>query len=109
MAAVAHSGVSVSQEPLKVLRGTAFDPLGYTHERRLERRLIADYRALILDIVDRVDERNLSAAIELAGAAQDIAGYGPVKDANARAYAERLPQLLAAFENPVAPPQWRAA
>ncbi|MFC4253400.1 indolepyruvate ferredoxin oxidoreductase family protein [Sinimarinibacterium flocculans] len=95
--------------PLKVLRGTAFDPLGYTHERRLERRLIADYRALILDIVDRVDERNLSAAIELAGAAQDIAGYGPVKDANAKAYVERLPQLLAAFENPVAPPQWRAA
>ncbi|WP_370309875.1 indolepyruvate ferredoxin oxidoreductase family protein [Sinimarinibacterium flocculans] len=95
--------------PLKFLRGTAFDPFGYTHERRLERRLIADYRALILDIVDRVDERNLSAAIELAGAAQDIAGYGPVKDANAKAYAERLPQLLAAFENPVIAPQWRAA
>jgi indolepyruvate ferredoxin oxidoreductase len=95
--------------PLKILRGTVFDPFGYTHERRLERRLIADYRALILGIVDRVDDQKLSAAIELAGAAQDIAGYGPVKAANARAYAERLPTLIAAFETPKAPAQWRTA
>jgi indolepyruvate ferredoxin oxidoreductase len=95
--------------PLKILRGTVFDPFGYTAERRLERRLIADYRTLILGIVDRLDDTNLAAAIELAGAAQDIAGYGPVKQANARAYTERLPTLIAAFETTKAPAQWRAA
>jgi indolepyruvate ferredoxin oxidoreductase len=95
--------------PLRFLRGTVLDPFGYTRERRMERRLIADYRALILGVVDRLDERNLAAAVELAAAAADIAGYGPVKDAAAKSYAERLPGLIAAFEQPARAPQWRAA
>ena len=95
--------------PLCFLRGTAFDPFGYTHERRLERRLIVDYRALVLHVVGRLDESNFAAGLELAGAAAEIAGYGPVKDAAARAYAEKLPGLLAAFEQPAHAPQWRAA
>jgi indolepyruvate ferredoxin oxidoreductase len=32
---------------LKILRGTALDPFGYTEERRMERRLADDYRMLI--------------------------------------------------------------
>ena len=32
---------------LKFLRGTAFDPFGYTSDRKAERRLIADYEAAI--------------------------------------------------------------
>jgi indolepyruvate ferredoxin oxidoreductase len=82
----------------KVLRGTPFDPLGYFPERRLERRLIVDYRALVDGIVDRLDGSNLAPAIELARAAFDIAGYGPVKQAAAQAYAARLPALQAEFE-----------
>ena len=66
---------------IKGLRGTPFDPLGYSSARRLERRLIQDYRTLIDGIVDRLEPHNLAAAIELARAASDIAGYGPVKDA----------------------------
>ncbi|MFP5307570.1 MAG: DUF6537 domain-containing protein, partial [Gammaproteobacteria bacterium] len=93
---------------LKRLRGTAFDPFGYFPERRMERRLIEDYRALILDIVDRLDATNLAAGIELAAAARDIAGYGPVKKAAAQAYAEQLPALRAAFDSAAAA-QARAA
>jgi len=32
---------------MKGLRGTALDPFGYTAERRMERRLIKDYQALV--------------------------------------------------------------
>jgi indolepyruvate ferredoxin oxidoreductase len=80
---------------LKGLRGTPFDPFGYTTERRKERQLIEDYRALINRVVDRLDQTNLPAAVELARAASQIAGFGPVKDAAAAAYESRLPALLA--------------
>jgi indolepyruvate ferredoxin oxidoreductase len=32
---------------LKFLRGTAFDPFGYTLERKAERKLIEDYLGMI--------------------------------------------------------------
>jgi indolepyruvate ferredoxin oxidoreductase len=85
---------------MKGLRGTPFDLLGYSHDRRLERRLIDNYRALIESIVDRLDEQNASAAIELARAAFEIAGYGPVKAAAVVRYEARLPELKKAFEMP---------
>jgi indolepyruvate ferredoxin oxidoreductase len=83
---------------LKGLRGTPFDPLGYSSARRMERRLIEDYRTLIDGIVDRLDQQNLKAAIELARAAADIAGYGPVKDTSVVRYESRLKVLLEDFE-----------
>jgi Pyruvate/2-oxoacid:ferredoxin oxidoreductase gamma subunit len=93
---------------LKGLRGTAFDPFGYTAERRMERRLIEDYRALVSGIADRLDHANLPAAIELAKAAAEISGYGPVKDASVSTYESRLRSLLQAFEA-AAQPTSRAA
>ncbi len=84
----------------KRLRGTALDPFGYFKERRVERALIEDYRALVLDVVARLDENNLATGVALAAAAQDIAGYGPVKHASIEAYRERVAQLRAAFDAP---------
>ena len=71
---------------MKGLRGTAFDVFGYTAERRMERRLIEDYRALVVRVVERLNQSNLAAAIELARAAGEIGGYGLVKDASVAAY-----------------------
>jgi indolepyruvate ferredoxin oxidoreductase len=93
----------------KGLRGTAFDPFGYTAERRMERRLIEDYRALVSGIVGRLDQTNLPAAVELARAAADIGGYGPVKNASVSAYESRIRTLREAFEAASARPQPRAA
>ena len=83
---------------LKVLRGTPFDPFGYTRERRMERRLIEEYRALIDMLLERVDQRNLATAIELAAAAYDIRGYGLVKDASVKDYEQRRQQLLSTLD-----------
>jgi len=90
---------------MKGLRGTLFDPFGYTHERRFERKLIADYRALMTRVVDQVDQRTLPTATELASAAYDVRGYGPVKDASITEYEARLQALLNAFENPAKAPR----
>jgi len=62
--------------PMKFLRGTPFDPFGYFPERRMERRLIDEYRALVCRIVERLDQGNLERGIELASAATDVGGYG---------------------------------
>ena len=94
---------------MKRLRGTAFDPFGYTAERRLERRLIADYRALVSRSVERLNHANLPIAIELAGTAAQIGGYGPVKLDSVKAYEARLSVLLEGFERTATPVATRAA
>ena len=85
---------------MTVLRGSPLDPFGYSAERRLERRLIQDYRALIESIVSRLDQVNLAAAVELARAASDIGGYGPVKEASVQRYESLLEKLLENFAAP---------
>lgn len=86
----------------KFLRGTPFDPLGRTEERRMERRLIEEYRARILDIAGRLTSGNLAAAIAIANLPDDIRGYGPVKLASIAAASERLARLLNSFHQPAA-------
>lgn len=82
---------------MKGLRGTAFDPFGHTSERRMERQLVQDYRALIRGIASRLDPSRLRAAVELAAAASEIRGYGPVKHASVARYRKRIVELSAAF------------
>jgi indolepyruvate ferredoxin oxidoreductase len=89
---------------LKGLRGTVFDPFGYTAERRMERRLIADYRTLIDNVVGRLDQKNLSSAIDLAREASEIRGFGLVKEASAAAYERKLKTLMEAFDEASAKP-----
>ena len=63
----------------KFLRGTAFDPFGYTKERQTERRLIADYEYLLQEICDLLTPGNHRIAVELAAIPERIRGYGPIK------------------------------
>ena len=64
---------------LKFLRGTAFDPFGWTAERRLERRLIEDYVALIEELLPMLVPANHALAVALASIPDKIRGFGPVK------------------------------
>jgi indolepyruvate ferredoxin oxidoreductase len=79
---------------LKGLRGTALDLPGYQAERRMERALIGEYKALIRKVASSVSQNTLQAAVEIAAAADLIAGYGPVKDAGVTAYRARIAELL---------------
>jgi len=79
---------------LKRLRGTPFDPFGYTAERRMERRLIERYRATISDLLPRLDAVNLALALEIAELPAAIRGYGQVKQRAVAAFDEREAELL---------------
>jgi indolepyruvate ferredoxin oxidoreductase len=64
---------------LKGLRGTWADPFGYGEDRKLERKLIADYEA-DLDLAERCLETGPVPLItELLALPQEIRGFGPVK------------------------------
>jgi indolepyruvate ferredoxin oxidoreductase len=85
---------------LKFLRGTAFDVFGRTEERRMERRLIAEYEMLLDEIATNLSPANHAAAVGLASIPEEIRGYGHVKQAHlARAKAHEA-TLLANFRNP---------
>jgi indolepyruvate ferredoxin oxidoreductase len=68
---------------LRGLRGTALDVFGYSAERRMERRLIAEYEA-DLDLIEKhLAPASADAAAALASVPALIRGYGHVKAGNA--------------------------
>ena len=63
----------------KFLRGTAFDPFGRAHERRVERRLIVDYETLVAELCAGLSAPRHALAVELASIPEKIRGFGHVK------------------------------
>jgi len=84
----------------KGLRGTAFDIFGYSAERRMERRLIADYETLIEEILVKLTPDNHALAVELAAIPEKIRGFGHVKEAHLKSAKACEADLLAAFRDP---------
>ncbi len=94
---------------LKFLRGTAFDPFGRSLERRTERRLIADYEAMLANVLSSLTPENHHLAVGLAAIPEKIRGFGHVKQRHLAAakadeaalleqYAAGSPALLKAAE-----------
>ncbi|MDC1312009.1 indolepyruvate ferredoxin oxidoreductase family protein [Burkholderiales bacterium] len=67
---------------MRFLRGTTFDIFGWTAERKMERQLIKDYRLLVEEIMDSVNESNVDVAKKLLSLPEEIKGFGHVKEAN---------------------------
>ena len=82
----------------KVLRGTAFDPFGRTEERRLERRLVADYEARIDELLAGLSADTLAVAVAIASVPASIRGYGHVKLASLAIAKARERELLSRFD-----------
>jgi indolepyruvate ferredoxin oxidoreductase len=68
--------------PLKFLRGTVLDVFGHTEERRTERALIGQYCDSVEELIAALSPASLDAAIEMACIAEQIKGYGHVKERN---------------------------
>ena len=79
---------------LKGLRGTPFDPFGYTAERRMERALIKQYQSDMAEIEKHLSPDTLDIAVALAELPLKIRGFGPVKAANEAKAAKRREELL---------------
>jgi indolepyruvate ferredoxin oxidoreductase len=93
---------------LKFLRGTPFDPFGYSKERKTERQLIGDYEAVLEEVLERFDPENHPIAVGLAGIPEKIRGFGHVKTRHLKAAKADEAALLETFRAGT-PPLLKAA
>ncbi len=85
---------------LKGLRGTAFDPFGYSAERRMERELITDYEADVRTVLANLSDQSAPIALALLSLPDDIRGYGPVKDKSVEQARNKRAGLLKDLADP---------
>ena len=79
----------------KVLRFTPLDPFGRTEERRMERGLIAEYRAAIEGFLPQLSAGNHASICDWAEAAAGIKGFGPIKARNVEKTRARWREIAA--------------
>ena len=84
----------------KWLRGTPLDPFGYAHERRTERRLIAEYETVIGELIEGLDHDNHGLAVEIASLPEHIRGFGYVKQRHMINAKQDEAAMLESFRNP---------
>ena len=87
----------------KALRGTPFDPFGRSADRRLERRLIADYEALAERMLRELTAGNRDIFAALLSLPERIRGYGHVKERHVAEAEERRKELLAELDRKARP------
>jgi indolepyruvate ferredoxin oxidoreductase len=88
---------------LKGLRGTGFDPFGWTAERRLEREAVNFYLDQLALVGERLTATNYATALELLRLPERIRGFGPVKVAALQSVRIRQQQLTSQFVLPAPP------
>jgi indolepyruvate ferredoxin oxidoreductase len=93
---------------LRRLRGTPFDPFGYAHLRREERRLIGWYRDLVSSGLDKLRPMTQETVRQLAELPEDIRGYEDIKLADIAAATERATELVAELDHPTRLPLLRS-
>ncbi len=79
---------------LKFLRGTILDPFGKTKERKMERLLINQYKKDLTKILNELDTKNISLAVQIASIPEMIRGYGHVKEENMKKAEQKRKELL---------------
>jgi indolepyruvate ferredoxin oxidoreductase len=85
---------------MRRIRDSWADPFRFSSDRRRERALVSDYEALLDEVTAGLDADNLAAARRLLGSVEVVRGYGPVREANDRAWRNGLQDLLGAFRHP---------
>src|SRR3569623_1790224 len=80
---------------MQPLRGTPFDPFGYTGERKMERALIKEYRKTILRLLPELRTNNVAQAAAIAALPEEIRGFGHVKTRNLQKAKQKQALLLA--------------
>lgn len=87
----------------KGLRGTRLDIFGYTEERKMERALRDTYLANLSRIASELTPANHGLAVEIARVADEIRGFGHVKEAAVETARAREAELWAGWPEGKAP------
>jgi indolepyruvate ferredoxin oxidoreductase len=80
---------------LKSLRGTVWDVFGRSHERQTERSLIGEYMQYVEHALQNLNPDTHAHAVKVAQVADQIKGFGHVKERNIRAARAQWQQLQA--------------
>jgi len=83
----------------KGLRGTPFDPFGYTRERKEERALRDRYLGFVHELASGLRATNKDAALKLAQLPDQVRGYGHIKQAAMDSFASQWQEGMARFRN----------
>ena len=81
----------------KFLRGTPFDPFGWTAHRRRERALIHAYEATLEELIAGLSPENHELAVAIASVPEQIRGFDLVKERHLADAEARQAELLASF------------
>jgi len=87
---------------MRRLRGTPLDLFGYAKVRRVERELIAEYRALMEAEMDALAPGSYERAVRLARLPDVIRGYEEVKLAGVERFREQVRAVRSPDTRPVA-------
>jgi indolepyruvate ferredoxin oxidoreductase len=79
---------------LKGLRGTRFDIVGWTAERKMERALRDDYLRQVADMLPDLSADNHELAVAIASIPDGIRGFGHVKEASVETARVQREELL---------------
>jgi indolepyruvate ferredoxin oxidoreductase len=82
----------------KGLRGGTFDIFGYTEERKMERALITEYRAVVAELLAGLSAQNHEQAVAIANLPEKIRGFGHVKEKAVAEYQLDRAKLMAGFK-----------
>jgi indolepyruvate ferredoxin oxidoreductase len=82
---------------LRRLRGTPFDVFGWGAHRRLERRLIDEYRQTVEELLEGLSAENRPLAVEIASLPEHVRGFDSVKERHLAEVREKERELLAAY------------
>ena len=85
---------------MKGLRGGKLDLFGRSDERKMERRILAEYEALLDEIADSLSAETHATALELASLPEHIRGYGHVREKHITTVKAQEAGLLAKLRNP---------
>jgi indolepyruvate ferredoxin oxidoreductase len=89
----------------KFLRGTKLDFIGWTEERKMERRLRDEYLERLEMLASGLTKENHGLAIEIASVPDEIRGYGHVKERSVEAAEKVLAGLMARWSAPAPAPR----
>jgi indolepyruvate ferredoxin oxidoreductase len=88
---------------MRRFRGGALDVFGHSAERKMERKLLADYEAMMDEILGKLAPHNHRIAVQLAAIPEHIRGYGHVKERHLKDAKARETVLLGEFRGAHAP------
>jgi indolepyruvate ferredoxin oxidoreductase len=85
---------------LRGVRGTRWDVFGYADLRRVERKLVGEYRDLVRSALARLTPDTVDAVVALAELTDLVRGYEDIKLANVATFRERAAAALAELTSP---------